>query len=109
MLMMITCQSMAWGQSKCNPAQPGVAKLIEIRPGYHRVNGPLADFDPCHSSVDLSLPGFFAKKLAEKPPLLIIAHGGNGPGKAESEMVRRMNSNGVAISGNYFIFNRHDQ
>ena len=94
--LMISCQSVGWAQSQCKPAQPSVAKLAEIRSGYHRVIGPLADFDPCHSSVDLSLPGFFAKKLAEKPPLLIIAHGGNGPGKAESEMVRRMNSNGVA-------------
>jgi acetyl esterase/lipase len=28
--------------------------------------------------------------------LMIIAHGGNGPGSAEKEMVRRMNSHGVA-------------
>jgi dienelactone hydrolase len=42
------------------------------------------------------MPGFFADKLADKPPLMIIAHGGGGPGGAEQEMVRRMNSNGVA-------------
>lgn len=86
----------AWAYKKCvnNPA--GVAKLIEIRPGFHRVSGVLADFDPCHPSVTLSMPSFFANKLSEKPPLLIIAHGGNGPGAAENEMARRMNSKGVA-------------
>jgi dienelactone hydrolase len=95
-ILLLTCSVVSWAQTECNPAKHQVAKLIEIRPGYHRVEGSLAEFDPCHSSVNLSFPGFFAKKLAEKPPLLIIAHGGNGPGKAEFEMVRRMNAQGVA-------------
>lgn len=87
-----------WAQASadCRPAPPDVARLVEIRPGFHRVNGPLADFDPCHSSVSLSLPGFFSDKLADKPPLMLIAHGGNGPGGAEQEMVRRLNARGVA-------------
>jgi dienelactone hydrolase len=84
------------GQSDCRPAPPGVAQLVEIRPGFHRVQGPLAEFDPCHRSVQLSMPGLFADKLADKPPLMVIAHGGNGPGSAEQEMVRRMNARGVA-------------
>ncbi|MFY8192915.1 MAG: hypothetical protein ACOVKF_07205, partial [Limnohabitans sp.] len=42
------------------------------------------------------MPGFFGDKLADKPPLMIIAHGGNGPGSAEQEMVKRMNARGVA-------------
>ena len=83
-------------QSDCRPLTPDVARLVEIRPGFHRVNGPLAEFDPCHRSVQLSTPGFFADKLGDKPPLMIIAHGGNGPGAAEQEMVRRMNARGVA-------------
>lgn len=86
----------ALAQTDCRPSASGVARLVEIRPGYHRVEGPLADFDPCHRSVQLSMPGLFADKLADKPPLMIIAHGGNGPGAAEREMVRRMNSRGVA-------------
>ncbi len=86
----------AQAQSDCNPAPPDVARLVEIRAGFHRVAGPLAQFDPCHRSVQLSMPSFFADKLGEKPPLMIIAHGGNGPGSAEQEMVRRMNARGVA-------------
>ena len=83
-------------QSDCRPTPPDVAKLVEIRPGFHRVVGPLAEFDPCHRSVQLSMPSFFSEKLAERPPLMIISHGGNGPGSAEQEMVRRMNGFGVA-------------
>lgn len=86
----------SWAQQDCVKNPPNVANLVEIRPGFHRVTGPLAEFNPCHSSVQLSMPGFFADKLADKPPLMIIAHGGNGPGSAEKEMVRRMNSHGVA-------------
>lgn len=86
----------AYAQSDCRPAGADVARLVEIRPGFHRVEGDLAEFDPCHRSVRLSMPGFFADRLADKPPLMIIAHGGNGPGGAEQEMVRRMNGRGVA-------------
>jgi dienelactone hydrolase len=86
----------SWAQQDCVINPPNVASLVETRPGFHRVTGPLAEFNPCHSSVELSMPGFFADKLADKPPLMIIAHGGNGPGSAEKEMVRRMNSHGVA-------------
>jgi len=73
-------------QSDCRPLTPDVARLVEIRPGFHRVNGPLAEFDHCHRSVQLSTPGFFADKLGDKPPLMIIAHGGNGPGAADINM-----------------------
>ena len=69
-LLWIAC---AQAQDDCKPAPAGVAQLIEIRPGFNRVQGPLADFDPCHRSVELSMPGFFADKLAEKPPLLILS------------------------------------
>ena len=86
----------AWAQRDGRPAPADAARLVELRPGFHRVAGPLAEFDPCHRSVRLSMPGFFADKLADKPPLMIIAHGGNGPGSAEQEMVRRMNARGVA-------------
>jgi dienelactone hydrolase len=92
----IFTSQLVWAQKDCIENPPNVANLVETRPGFHRVIGPLAKFNPCHSSVELSLPGFFSDKLAEKPPLMIIAHGGNGPGSAEKEMVRRMNSKGVA-------------
>lgn len=80
----------------CRPAPAGVARLIEIRPGFHRVEGPLAEFDPCHRSVQLSLPGGARGPGMPAPPLVIIAHGGNGPGRAERELVRRLDAHGVA-------------
>lgn len=96
MLLAIASFTAVHARNDCRPAPPGVAQLVEIRSGFHRVQGPLAEFDPCHRSVQLSMPGFFADKIADKPPLMIIAHGGNGPGGAEQEMVRRMNARGVA-------------
>jgi dienelactone hydrolase len=95
-LTALALPTLSWSQADCKPPAPDVARLLEVRPGFHRVAGPLAEFDPCHRSVQLSMPGFFADKLGEKPPLMIIAHGGNGPGSAEQEMVRRMNARGVA-------------
>jgi dienelactone hydrolase len=86
----------AIAQDDCNPPPRDVAKLVEIRSGFHKVRGPLAQFDPCHSSVNFSMPGIFSSKLGEPPPLMIIAHGGNGPGGAEIEMMRRMNREGIA-------------
>ena len=83
-------------QGACYPAPRDAAKLIEIKPGFHKVDGDLAIFDPCHSSVNFSLPGLFSTKLAEKPPLMIIAHGGGGVGLSETEMANRMNARGVA-------------
>ncbi len=89
-----TGQAMA--RDDCNRSPSEVARLVEIRPGYHRVSGPLAEFDPCHASFRYAMPDFFASKLGEKPPLMIIAHGGGGPGAAEIEMMRRMNKAGIA-------------
>lgn len=95
-VLMLIIAATAQAQSDCKSPPPDVARLVEVRAGFHRVEGPLAEFDPCHRSVQLSMPGFFADKLADKPPLMIIAHGGNGVGSAELEMVRRMNMRGVA-------------
>ena len=86
----------AIAREDCNPPPIDVAKLVEIRSGFHKVTGALAQFDPCHSSVNFSMPSIFSSKLGERPPLMIIAHGGNGPGGAEAEMARRMNRAGVA-------------
>jgi dienelactone hydrolase len=94
--VLLALASGASAQTDCRPAAPDAARLQEIRPGFHRVEGDLAEFDPCHRSVHLSMPGFFADRLSDPPPLMIIAHGGNGPGSAEHEMVRRMNARGVA-------------
>jgi dienelactone hydrolase len=84
--------------SDCRPPPPDVAELIQIRPNFHTVRGPLAEFDPCHKSVEFSLPGnsLFSKKVEEKPPLVILVHGGGGLGKLEKNMARALNQRGYA-------------
>jgi dienelactone hydrolase len=57
----------------CRPAPADVAVLREIRPQFHTVDGPLAEFDPCHASVKFQKPFF-----SLRPPLLIVVHGGGG-------------------------------
>lgn len=71
-------------------------QLIQIRPGYHTVSGELADFNPCHTTVKLSMPGLFSDKIANKPPVFIIVHGGGGLGKAETNLSDALNSAGIA-------------
>jgi dienelactone hydrolase len=84
------------GSDDCRPYQKGLHQLVEVRPGFHTVTGELADFDPCHPKVSLALPGVFADKLAELPPVFIIIHGGGGLTKPELELARELNSRGIA-------------
>lgn len=87
--------SNAWGQSQCVPSSPENIKIVDSG-SIKTVEGPLADFDPCHGSVQLSMPSVFSKKRADKPPLVIIAHGGGGVGGYEREFAKLMNQNGFA-------------
>ena len=81
----------------CNPAPQGVAELVTLREKFHGVRGPLAEFDPCHRSVDLSMHSkLFGPKVEGKPPLVIIAHGGGGLGKLEKNLAMALNREGVA-------------
>ena len=57
----------------CNPAPKNVATLKEIRPQSFTVEGPLAEFDPCHRSTKFQKPSVFTKS-----PLMIVLHGGGG-------------------------------
>ena len=85
----------AWGQSQCVPSSPDNIKIVDLG-SIKTVEGPLADFDPCHRSVQLSMPSIFAKKRAGKPPVIIIAHGGGGVGGYERDFAKLMNQNGFA-------------
>lgn len=85
----------AWAQSDCNPSSPEDTKIVERGP-VKTVTGPLANFDPCHKSVRLDTPSFFAPKRGDKPPLVIIAHGGGGLGGYEREFAKLMNQQGYA-------------
>ena len=85
----------AWAQADCRPFNPENTKIVDRGP-VKTVSGPLADFDPCHKSVRLDTPSFFAKKRGDKPPLVIIAHGGGGLGGYEREFAKLMNQQGFA-------------
>ena len=43
-----------------------------------RVYGEMAPFNPCHKSVSLDLPSQGVNKLGEKPPVVVLLHGGGG-------------------------------
>ncbi len=87
--------SPAMAQSDCRPAPPDAMRIVDRGP-VKTVVGPLADFDPCHRSVRLDTPGFFATKRGDKPPLVIIAHGGGGLGGYEREFAKLLNRHGYA-------------
>jgi predicted esterase len=61
------------GVADCRLDQQGQAQLQSIRPGLFTVQGTLAGFDPCQSSVRFRLP-----RGVIKPPLMISLHGGGG-------------------------------
>lgn len=99
MKYMVLCMLMvlnpAWGQSPCVPFSPENTKVVDA--GFLKtVEGALSEFDPCHRSVQLGMPSAFAKKRSDKPPVVIIAHGGGGVGGYEREFAKLMNRNGFA-------------
>lgn len=69
----MACVANGVSAKDCNPAPKDVAILKAIRPQFHTVEGDLAEFDPCHYSVKLQKPFF-----SDKPPLMIVVHGGGG-------------------------------
>jgi dienelactone hydrolase len=87
--------SSAWAQSDCIPSSAENTKVVDRGP-VKTVVGPLAQFDPCHKSVRLDTPSFFAPKRGAKPPLVIIAHGGGGLGGYERDFAKLMNQHGYA-------------
>ncbi len=89
--------SPAMAQSDCRPAQADATRIVD-RGRLKTVVGPLADFDPCHRSVRLDTPGFFATQRGDKPPLVIIAHGGGGLGGYEREFAKLLNRHGYTYA-----------
>lgn len=75
----------------CNPSPKEVATLKVIRPQFHTVEGPLAEFDPCHASVKFQKPLF-----SDKSPLMILVHGGGGVDSATKNAADAFRSRGFA-------------
>jgi poly(3-hydroxybutyrate) depolymerase len=75
----------------CNPAPANVATLKEIRPQSFTVEGPLAEFDPCHRSTKFQKPSVFTKS-----PLMIVLHGGGGLDGATRNAADSFRSKGFA-------------
>lgn len=88
----------SWAQSECKPHPAGQTKVVKIdsRMIIMTVEGQLAEFNPCHKSVKLDTPAFFAPKLGEKPPVVIVLHGGGGLGPYQKDFAKLMNQNGYA-------------
>ena len=85
---------LGWACAKaqdCNPAPSNVATLKEIRPQSFTVEGPLADFDPCHRSTQFQKP-----RGSSKPPLMIVLHGGAGLDTATRNAAEAFRSKGFA-------------
>lgn len=57
----------------CVPVPDNPPRLQMIHAGMQTVVGPVASFNPCHRSVSVRTPFF-----SNKPPLMIVVHGGAG-------------------------------
>lgn len=83
--------------SACPRKPNGTAKLEEkYLPNLFTVEGDLATFDPCHSSVSLDFPSVPAADAKSKPPLMIFVHGGVGLTDAERRMAAAIRQKGLA-------------
>jgi dienelactone hydrolase len=85
----------ALAQADCRPFAQGMPTIVPIG-SLKSVAGALAEFDPCHKSVRLDMPAFGARKRGDKPPLVIVIHGGDGLGGYQREFAKLMNQNGFA-------------
>jgi len=77
-------------KNDCRPETAGSATLVEIRPQTFSVLGKLSGFDPCHKTVEFSIP-----RSSQKPPLMIYIHGGGGKSDGK-DIVREFNNKGMA-------------
>lgn len=87
--------SAASAQTDCSPSPAEDTQVVDRGP-VKTVQGPLATFDPCHRSVRLDRPAFFAPRRGDTPPLVLIAHGGGGLGGYERDFAKWMNQQGFA-------------
>ena len=71
---LLACAAAVQAQTQaCAPTPTDPPRLHAFPSGIHTVQGTIAPFDPCHRSVALRTPFF-----SDKPPLMIVVHGGGG-------------------------------
>lgn len=72
--ILLACHTASLAQPQtCAPTPTDPPRLHAFPSGIHTVQGTIAPFDPCHRSVALRTPFF-----SDKPPLMIVVHGGGG-------------------------------
>ncbi len=93
--MLLFSAASAFAQADCRPNVQGLPTIVPIG-ALKSVAGALAEFDPCHKSVRLEMPAFGARKRGDKPPLVIVIHGGDGLGGYQRDFAKLMNQSGYA-------------
>ncbi|MEY2617435.1 MAG: hypothetical protein RL522_437 [Pseudomonadota bacterium] len=73
MALLLVAWFQAAGACTPPPAQAEPPRLQPLISGIHTVAGEVVRFNPCHRSVSLRTPFF-----VDKPPLMIVVHGGGG-------------------------------
>lgn len=70
--------ALAYDRSDCVPF---IKKKVEVKKTGQYMSqfvGEMASFNPCHSSVSFQPPSINSPRLGEKPPVVILIHGGSG-------------------------------
>jgi hypothetical protein len=89
--LLAVCASVQAQPQACAPVSTDPPRLHALPSGIHTVLGTIASFDPCHRSVALRTPFF-----SDKPPLMIVVHGGGGVDSATTNAVDAFRSKGMA-------------
>ncbi|MGH8223495.1 MAG: alpha/beta hydrolase family protein, partial [Woeseiaceae bacterium] len=94
-------------EARCNgPADSKITPALrEVGSrGFFVLDGPFAEFEPSHSSVEIWMP-----KGDKKAPILVYAHGGAGYREDDRARVEMFRRNGFAtISFDSYVMNGFD-
>jgi hypothetical protein len=89
---LLACAAAVQAQPQaCAPTPTDPPRLHAFPSGIHTVQGTIAPFDPCHRSVALRTPFF-----SDKPPLMIVVHGGGGLDTATQNAADAFRGKGMA-------------
>jgi hypothetical protein len=89
---LLACAAAVQAQPQtCASTPTDPPRLYAFPSGIHTVQGTIAPFDPCHRSVALRTPFF-----SDKPPLMIVVHGGGGLDTATQNAADAFRGEGMA-------------